>query len=112
MLRNNRTLHFKQETKKTELSIFFLLSTDSPFVLQYSCAHLIEQVNQTVPMIIDKSRGGKCAQIIAIIIIIINNSNNHNSSSILAQPVSRENMLHSVEHVNSYLLSVGVLTEL
>lgn len=54
-------------------------------------------------MITDQSRGGKCAQII---------TRKYNSGSILAQPISRENMLHSIEHVNSYLLSVAVLIEL
>lgn len=41
-----------------------------------------------------------------------NNKENRTVVVFLAQPISRETMLHSVEHVNSYLLSVGVLTEL
>lgn len=61
--KSNRIAHLSQETEKKALPFFstFLLTIS---ILQYSCAHLNELTSkQTAPMIIDKSRGGKCAQI-------------------------------------------------
>ena len=62
------TLSWRDSRKELCCFFFFLLIEMIDYslsILQYSCEHLNELTSkQTEPMIIDKSRGGKCAQIV------------------------------------------------